>query len=166
MRTKKHVEQTVKRHRRSNLDLVGLSREHLRTIKRISEMSQVPISRVGTDVIEIGIAAVLSTYQPMIEMEQARKERAEKIKRIFDNESETSSPIRPGIPDEQDELVKVEHQPEAQSERPADGITLDFSRATLRGPVDADVESGFGETADTDLGGDVPNSDTDAEYIF
>ena len=154
------VEKKLKaRLRRTNLELVGLSRQHLLTIKRISEMSQVPISRVGTDVIEIGIAAVLSTYQPMIEMENARKERSEKIKRIF-NEPETSTPTRPGVPDEQADVGEIKPEPETGGEGVANAVALDFERATVRRPDDADEQSGFWETDNQDLGSVNPDGET------
>lgn len=155
---KKHSEPTVKRQRRTNLELVGLSREHLRTIKRISEMSQVPISRVGTDVIEIGIASVLSMYKPMIEMEDGRKARSERMKRIFDEQAD-SEPVRPGSPDEQADVGEVKLGSGTEDEVSANGVTLDFSGATLVRPGDADEQPGYEPEVDPTVGSVSPDGE-------
>lgn len=170
MRKKKEIEvpaPVTNRKRRSNLELAKLSSAHLRTIRKISEMAQVPMKRVFSDVIEVGIASVLSSYKPMIEMEEERKLRSERLKNLFANEQPISEPVGRGIAQDEDE-PGYESSDITSVERPANEdpyreVGMDHRRS-LSGPDDADVGPGQLPEADTYIGSVTPNGEiiTDA----
>jgi hypothetical protein len=130
-----------KRKRRTNLELAGFSRRHLTTVKRISDESRVPLEQVFGDIIENGLISVMPLYESMIAF---RKSRETKLKTMFSpkqNELPPAEPTGPGITEEQDELVTIEHRVPAESQ----GFPVRDTNDTgfSDGPSDDDERSGL-----------------------
>ena len=130
-----------------------MSKLHLRTIQKISEMAQVPVSRVTNDVVEIGIAAVMEKYTPLIRMEEERHERAEHLRNMFSGdkkgESNPSEDVGSGVTQELPGLDQEIHTDSGGDQAvdngaiviPEEGTVLDFSAAAIRPGSGAETDS-------------------------
>jgi len=152
---KNKSDQTVKRHRRNNLELARLSRSHLRLIQRTAEEVQAPLEGVLADIVEIGVAGVLASYSAMIkareEMEQERKTRTERIRNLFSDEQNSSETTGSGSATEQAEMVNVEHVTGTNS-GPYPGIAADETSPTLDRSTDLVIGPGYQAQTGTVIG--------------
>jgi hypothetical protein len=162
---------TKTRMRRSNLtyfrkaDLAGFSKEHLRTIRRISDQSRVPIDQVLSDVIENGLITVMPMYESMIEF---RKSRETKLKSMFEpkqNEFPFSEATGLGSAEEPARLdIRGEDTGQGEGNLEGDGefVHVEYGPQSdfVHRPVDASEQSGHESSADTYLGSDDSNGDT------
>lgn len=146
------------RRRRTNLELAGFGREHLRTIRQISEQSRVPIDQVLADVIENGLITVMPIYDSMIEF---RKSRATRLTNLFNrNEPINSEPTGQGSTEEQPELVT------GGTDTGKDAAALDRDTASLSprdfdGFADADVQPGLEGALDSYPGASHTNGEVE-----
>jgi hypothetical protein len=151
-----------KRKRRTNLELAGISREHLRMVKRLSELVQLPADKVWADVVEIGAAGVLSCNSEIMQarekMEKERKLREEHIRDLFSDEREPSESTGPGSATEQTKVAASEYVTGTDSGS-SDGPSADDSQPA----VDGSIHASFGlrhKTEDDEVIGSVdPNGE-------
>ena len=163
---KKKQPEAKPRLRRTKVEMsAGFSHQHLKYIKRISAMSRVDYNRVRSDVIEIGIAAVMEQYKPLIEMEEMRGHRSESLKRLLFNgeknyEHENVEATGPGIT-EAHGLVNVgEDESTFQNSGIPDGVASEEPTIYLDRPVDDAFGSGLGSETVEAIGSDNTESGT------
>jgi hypothetical protein len=168
---KKDLGKVKKRKRRTNLELAGISRVHLRLIEQTSQMIQVPSDKVWADVVEIGVAGVLASYTGIMktreQMESERKLRKEHIKSLFrwkvdpphileEYEPKPSEPTGPGSPEEQIEVAGVKYAVGTDPGH-SDGPSADDSSPGSEGSVDHVVVCRYSPEADEIIGSVDPN---------
>jgi hypothetical protein len=149
-----------KRKRRTNLELAGISREHLRMVQRLAELVQLPADKVWADVVEIGAAGVLSCNSEIMQarekMEKERKLREEHIRDLFSDEPKLSEPIGSGSAPKQTEVAEYEYATGTDPGH-SEGPSADDSEPALDGSFDAVIGPGYESEADQVIGSVDPN---------